>query len=189
MWQNKKYGGNTQMKTEKTGKPKKPLFKRWWFWLLILVIIAGAVRGGSNKQQPAPAATAAPAVTADPAPATAEPAAPAALVFTVSSAEPGEYGRQITLNAGTANESSFYGFYIPAGEYTASNMDQKSAVQLTFCKDGTAVNTDGVEEIIPAEQRPLVLMGGQSGTFTLSAGEYVKLSDDASGVLFEQAAN
>lgn len=177
------------MKANTADRPKKPILKRWWFWLLILVIIAGAVRGGSDKQQPAPAATAAPAVTADPVPAAAEPAAPAALVFTVSSTEPGEYGRQITLNAGTANESTFIGFYIPAGEYTAANIDQKSAVQLTFCKDGSAVNSYGVEEIIPAEQRPLVLMGGQSGSFSLAAGEYVKLSDDASGVLLTQAAN
>ena len=68
--------------TEKPGKRRKSIFRRWWCWVLAVIVIAGlAGRSGEKTQteptarQSAPAATAAPKATARPTAApTAEPA-------------------------------------------------------------------------------------------------------------------
>ena len=31
-------------------KPKKPIFKKWWFWLIIIVVIAAIAIGNGNKE-------------------------------------------------------------------------------------------------------------------------------------------
>lgn len=47
---------------EKESRPKKSIFKRWWFWLLVAVVLLGAF-GSGNKNGSGPTATTAPAAT------------------------------------------------------------------------------------------------------------------------------
>lgn len=47
---------------EKESRPKKSIFKRWWFWLLVAVVLIGAF-GSGNKSGSGPAATTTPAAT------------------------------------------------------------------------------------------------------------------------------
>lgn len=64
---------------EKASKPKKSIFKRWWFWLLIALILVGAFGSGSkNDSAPAPQATAEPSATHSVMPSKAPTEAPTA---------------------------------------------------------------------------------------------------------------
>ena len=79
---------------KKSDKPKKPIFKRWWFWVIVVVLVIGAIGGSGNKDSgqssTSPAQTEAPAETPAPteapvpdpteAPAPAEPATPQEII-------------------------------------------------------------------------------------------------------------
>lgn len=34
-------------------KPKKPIFKRWWFWLIVVIVVLGAIGGAGNTGEDA----------------------------------------------------------------------------------------------------------------------------------------
>ena len=36
------------MAEETTGKPKKPIYKKWWFWAIVVIIVAAAVSSGGG---------------------------------------------------------------------------------------------------------------------------------------------
>lgn len=93
------------MAEETTGKPKKPIYKKWWFWAIVVFIVAAALSSGggdgtetaqtSDSEQPEASDTESPD-TSDEAEEPAEPEEQAAgigdplkvgdLVFTVSDA-------------------------------------------------------------------------------------------------------
>ena len=100
--------------------------------------------------------------------------------------DPGEYGKEITLNAGTSDAETYIGFYLPSGTYTVTN-NGSGAVQVTVYKDGTNTTAEGWEEPIMGDASPLVVMEGKDGSITIGENEYVKLSDGSSGVTFEIA--
>lgn len=160
----------------KNDKPKKPIYKRWWFWLIIVSVIFAAV-SPKNETAQTSANTAAEQ--------TADAAAASGLSFTISADAPGEYGRETVLNAGTEDEYHYYAFYIPAGDYRVTN-SSKGAVQVSFCDEGIYTRDDGMEELIPAEQKPIVVMAGENATFHINDGQYIKLSDGASQVHLEK---
>lgn len=99
---------------------------------------------------------------------------------------PGDYGKEITLNAGTSDTESYIGFYLPSGTYTVTNNDS-SAVQVTVYKDGTNTTAEGWEEPIMGEASPIVLKQSDTGTITIGENEYVKLSDGNGNVEFVPA--
>lgn len=157
---------------DKEKKAKKPIYKRWWFYVLILLLVAGIFGGGGKKD-------------AAPAPAAAETPAPA-LAVDLDASAPGDYGREITLNAGSESPYTYIGFYLPAGTYRASYTGGGAWAQLTFYMDGVTVNEDGVEEPTMSEQPPLLVKPGETPEFTLSEGEYIKLPDGETGVHLEK---
>lgn len=157
-------------------KVKKPIYKKWWFYVIIVLLLLSAV-GGGGKKNAAPAATETPA-----------PVETAAAEFSVmlDVAQAGEYGREIVLNAGTENEYKYFGYFFPAGHYRASYTDGKAWTQISFYKDGTAVNEDGVEEAVISEKRPILANVGEPVEFDLVEGEYIKLPDGQQNVLIEK---
>lgn len=155
----------------KNEKPKKPIFKRWWFWVLVVLIVGGALAPKEKAAVPAP----------DP----AVEAAPARLSFELSADDPGEYGQEIVLNAGTENEYHCYAFHIPAGDYRVTYKADKGGAQVSIYETGVSVRGDGVEEFVVGEQKPIVIMAGESATFHIDEGQYVKLPDGQSQLLFE----
>jgi hypothetical protein len=161
------------MKAEKT---KKPFYKKWWFYALVVLLVLGAV-GGGGKKDAAPAATEAPA--------SAETEA-AELSVVLDASKAGEYGREIVLNAGTENEYKYFGYFFPAGHYRATYTAGKAWAQISFYMDGTAVNSDGVEEPVMSEKTPILANVGEPVEFDLADGEYIKLPDGQQNVLIEK---
>ena len=144
--------------------------------LTLAVFLAAC--GGSSEPAPEPEE---PAVTEE-----AEAQAPASDAIVLSWDDPGEYGQEITLNAGTADASTYYGFYIPSGTYSVTN-NGSGAVQVTVYKDGTNTTEEGWEEPVMGDASPLVVMEGDTGSITVGENEYVKLSDGSADVEFVPA--
>lgn len=161
----------------KKDKPKKPIFKRWWFWLIVAALVFGVLTPGQSTTQPTQNTTAESADASLP---------KSELSFTLSSDDPGEYGEEVVLNANTENEYHFFAFHIPAGDYRVSFGGTKGGVQVTFCDDGIFTRDDGMEEVISAEQRPIVVMAGETYNFHINDGQYIKLSDSSKNVFFEK---
>jgi hypothetical protein len=97
----------------------------------------------------------------------------------------GEYGKEVTLNAGTEFEEIEIMFYIPAGSYTVTN-NSSAAVQLTVYSGGP--ESDGEWESLVADDscpKPVVIMAGETGNFEISEGQFLVLSDGSENILFE----
>jgi hypothetical protein len=163
----------------KEQKVKKPIYKKWWFYVLVVFILLGAV-GGGGKKEAAPA----PAPAETPAPVEATPAPELSVLLDASQA--GEYGREVILNAGKADETKFYGYFFPAGHYRATYTAGKAWAQLTFYMEGTAVNSYGVEEPVMSDKKPILANVGEPVEFDLVDGEYIKLPDGQQNVLIEK---
>ena len=156
---------------------KKPFYKKWWFYVLLVLILLGAV-GGGKSAAPAPAQTQAPA------PVETAPAPELSVMLDASQA--GESGREIVLGAGTEDEYRFFGYFFPAGHYRATYTDGKAWAQITFYMEGTAVNSDGVEEPIMSDKKPILANVREPVEFDLVDGEYIKLPDGQQNVLIEK---
>lgn len=135
--------------------------------------------GGSSEPAPEPEE---PAVTEE-----AEAQAPASDAIVLSWDDPGEYGQEITLNAGTADAYAYYGYYLQPGTYTVTNHSDSQAVQVSVYEDGINVTEEGWEEPVTGDTRPIVLMQGDTGSLTIGENEYIKLSDGSTDVEFVPA--
>ncbi len=90
-----------------------------------------------------------------------------------------EYSKEITLNAGTSEEATYIGYFIPAGTYTVTNIG-KYMDQVTVYADGIQKNDAGWEEpITDGVPRPIVLDVDQSGEITIGENQYVKLGENS----------
>lgn len=99
--------------------------------------------------------------------------------------EIGEYGKEVTLNAGTEFEENEIMFYIPAGSYTVTN-NSSAAAQLTVYSGGP--EKDGEWETFVDDgtcPKPVVIMGGEKGDFEIGEGQFLVLSDGSENILFE----
>lgn len=156
---------------------KKPFYKKWWFYVLVVLILLGAV-GGGKSAAPAPAQTQAPA------PVETAPAPELSVMLDASQA--GEYGREIVLDAGTEDEYRYFGYFFPAGHYRATYTDGKAWTQISFYRDETTVNTNGFEEAVLSDKKPILANVGEPVEFDLVDGEYIKLPDGQQNVLIEK---
>ena len=57
--------GNAAAGERSVVKPKRPIWKKWWFWVLVLALF-GALGRGARPAQREPARAAAPRITAEP---------------------------------------------------------------------------------------------------------------------------
>lgn len=99
--------------------------------------------------------------------------------------EVGEYGKEVTLNAGTDFEENEIMFHIPAGSYTVTN-NSSAATQLTVYSGGP--EKDGEWETFVDDgtcPKPVVIMGGETGDFEIGEGQFLVLSDGSENILFE----
>lgn len=107
--------------------------------------------------------------------------------ITLQGGQENAWSQSLTLNAGKDTEYTFIGYFLPAGTYTATNMDDNSAVQITVYRN-VRRTVDGVEEFTTdPDKKPLLLFPGKSKELTLDDNEFIKLSDDAGTVLIEKA--
>lgn len=166
----------------KKAKKKSPGFLTI---LLAVVIFAILLGGNKNKDQakaPAATQTAVKAETVTAAPTEAPTEVPAeqeteepSIVISINTDEAGEYGKEMTLNAGTDMEVNFLGYFLPAGTYTVSVFIGSTA-QISVYKNQTQ-KVDGWEEFLIGDSAPIVLLSDKDRkTITVLDGEFVKIS-------------
>ena len=61
-------GVQVEYPTERHGKAKKPIYKRWWFWVLAVIVAANLMGRVGSRSTSKPAATEAPVATLAPIP-------------------------------------------------------------------------------------------------------------------------
>ena len=106
--------------------------------------------------------------------------------YIINSSIKGEYGKKLTFSSGTENEYSFFGFFLPPGDYTARNSGE-GAVQLSFCTEETIIDEDtGIEYPGEGEQRPVVIFNNSEKDIVLGVGEYIKLTDNSGDILISE---
>lgn len=148
-------------------------------WLIYLAIGLGSKSPETSIETETPIITETPTIEA----------INQALVFELDSSKAGDYGKEITLNKGKADsdgysyEYTFYLFDIPAGKYIIKSVSK--GAQVSIVKEGTAVNSDGIEELNYSKKQPSVLIDGKTEEIEVAENEKVKLSD-SSIVRFEK---
>ncbi len=89
--------------------------------------------------------------------------------------EAGEYGKPITFNKGTEFEETFYAYYIPAGVYTVTNVDDYMG-QVSVYNNEIHVTEEGWEE--PDGSGDVALLDvGESTTITIEDNQYVEIHE------------
>lgn len=181
----------------KQPKVKKPIYKKWWFYVLIILIIfiiAGAVGSSSkNKATEEPAAASsvsqiteiseAPSVSEDEE--ATEDTSEQTLSFILMDGELGDYGEEVTLNAGTEFEEVEIMYHIPAGLYSVKNLNPDGGEQVTVYSGAPVLNGEWEEFVADDEcQRPIVVMGGEAKDLEIKEGQFVVLADRGSNLEF-----
>lgn len=151
-------------KKQKRAKAKKPFYKRVWFWILAVLIVLCCIVAPHMRN--------------------VEVQTPASDSIILSWNDPGEYGQEITLNAGASDAYTYYGFYLQPGTYTVTNHSDSQATQVSVYKDGINTTEEGWEEPVTGDTRPIVLMQGDTGSITIGENEYIKLSYGSTDVEF-----
>lgn len=113
---------------------------------------------------------------------TAETTSNVELSFELIAGEQGDYGKLITYNAGTEFEENIYGYYVPSGNYTVTNLGNY-LTQINVLEKGKNI-VDGWEEGIVVEV--FVLPANQSKTFTVPEGCHIEIAEPTH-ILMEKA--
>ena len=166
----------------KEGTVKKSLFKRWWFWLVVIIVVIAIITPKSNKDAQQ---TAEPAQAAEPTQEEEPAQEEDSLSFVLMDDEIGEYGVEVILNEGTEFEEHEIAYYIPAGTYTVTNLDEKGGGQVTVYSGGPEY--DGEWQYFVADDNcaaPIVVMAGESKDLEIKDGQFVVLSDRTSNIQF-----
>ena len=183
----------------------KKILTKWWFWAIIVIlgVIGNMGDKKANKTEVPPSNNQTEIVTSAPtvAPTSTQTVEPTAtptkaptpkptrkkLMIDIEGGKLGEYGKEITLNAGTEFEETFIGYYLPASDYNVYNFGDDT-IQVTVYADGTHIE-DGWEYPNDSGKKPLVLETyNDDGFYVISVdnGEYVKITGDDISVIFSQ---
>lgn len=179
----------------KEAKVKKPIFKRWWFWAIVVILFIGIITPKSDKT---PTESEKPAIVEEPVKEETakeepvkeetekeEPAEEETLTFILMDGEVGEYGKEVVYNKGTEFEEHEICYYIPAGTYLVSNLNDKGAGQVSVYS-GEPVKNGEWEEFVMDDNcaRPIVVMAGETKELEVKEGQFVVLSDDTTNIQF-----
>lgn len=111
---------------------------------------------------------------------------PSPTPFTVSikAGSPNEYSEQITIGAGSEFEQTYFGYFLPAGDYMAQNMDTKHFSQISVMSRETHITEEGWEEA--ADGNAYSFKEGETKRITIpDGGYYIKVVEPASFTLIE----
>lgn len=96
---------------------------------------------------------------------------------------PGEYGKELTVNANTEHEILFYAFYLPEGTYQVTNRNSREE-----CRVGvySGIAHIGMWEELDAKgcDEPVTLQPGETKPLTVQAGQFVKPNYGATNIEF-----
>lgn len=108
------------------------------------------------------------------------------LSFVLVDGEIGDYGENVTLNAGTEFEEAEIIYKLPTGTYNVTYSD-KGSVQISVYNGGPVKNGEWEEFIADDScQKPVVLMSGDTKELEIREGQFITLSDGSTNVQFEQ---
>ena len=174
------------MKKEKNAaKVKKPIFKKLWFWLVVIVVI-GLIFAPSTSKTATTTTTAKPAQSEIPETVSApSETSESASEIILMDGDIGEYGKEVTLNAGTEFEEKEITYYIPAGNYTVQNKNANGSAQVSVFSGGPAKNGEW-EEFVSDDScaKPIVVMAGETKDLEIKVDQFITLSDGASNISF-----
>lgn len=124
------------MARNKTPKEKKtPFWKKKWFWIAFIVLgLIGWLGSGTEE----------PSTTSETETPAAESIEEAAVVYTITGGETGEYGKIVTLNKDTDMPVEKYLYKLPAGTYKVTTTDEKMA-SFFIVKDEIIIDEDNVD--------------------------------------------
>lgn len=164
-------------KGEKEAKVKKPIFKKWWFWVIVglfIIIVIAAASGDTDEENAQSSSQPSAAVDAN------------GKVIVITGDEAGEYGKELTYNAGTEFEETIWAYYIPEGAYTVTNKGEYRN-QLNVCNDETHTNEEGWEET--ADANVYMLDPGQTESVEIKSGYHVEVSKGSNFEFTAQSAD
>lgn len=96
--------------------------------------------------------------------------------ITLIAGENNEYAELLTMNAGTEFEETQYVYYLPAGTYTATNINENYPGQINVYSRDISVNEEGLEE--PAETFFVKLLQvGESTEVTINKDQYIEIHE------------
>lgn len=104
--------------------------------------------------------------------ATSNNSATAPLEFEMIAGEAGDYGRPLTLNAGTEFEDNTIGYFVPAGTYSVKNIGEYRT-QVNVYKNEINVTSEGWEEW--ADGGCVVLQVGESKEIVVWDGYFLDI--------------
>ena len=127
------------------------------------------------------------APTEEPAEETEAPAdeASEALAFTLMDGKLGDYGEEVTLNAGTEFEETEIMYHVPAGLYSVKNLNSDGGAQVTVYSGAPVLNGEW-EEFVADDTcpSPIVVMGGEEKDLEIKEGQFVVIADGDSNLEF-----
>ena len=86
---------------------------------------------------------------------------------------------EMVLNKGTAGEDAFFGYFLPAGSYSITNLDSEKAIKVIFCKNEKQIK-DGREEYKKSPgNKSALLFPGKTNKFNLAEDEFIRLNEKA----------
>ena len=111
---------------------------------------------------------------------------PEADTIILTAGEDSPYAIELTLNAGEGNESTFFGYFLPAGTYTVTNQHTELTIIITPYEN-VRQTVDGSEEFKTSkDKKPVMLFPGKTGEITIGENEFILFSDENFNVLFER---
>ena len=111
----------------------------------------------------------------------AEPTS-APLTVSIQADTPNAYSEEIMINAGTEFEQKYFGYFLPAGDYMAQNMDTKHFSQISVLSRAIHKTEEGWEEATDANAYSF--KEGETKQITIPDGDYyIKVVAPASFIL------
>ena len=99
-------------------------------------------------------------------------------IITLIAGEQGEYGKEIIVNDGTEFREDYYGYFVPGGNYIATNIGAYPTQISVYDPDGLRKTEEGWEEFAIFGDI-LLLAVGESGSVTIPDGWFIELHEPA----------
>lgn len=99
------------------------------------------------------------------------------VVIELVAGEQGEYGKQITMSAGTDMEESFYVYYIPSGAYTVMNKGEYMTQVSVY--EGIAKNDETGYDEYTNTGDVVLLDAGEEASVNITEGWFIEIQEPA----------
>ncbi len=107
------------------------------------------------------------------------------LTFVLYENEPGDYGEEVVVYAGTEDEACEIAYHIPAGTYLVSDLNDERSVLVSVYSAGPGPDSEW-EYFVTDEDcaDPIVLEPGETKELVILEGQFVVLSEGSTNIRF-----